>query len=49
MNNKGVSLVEFVIGIFLVCIIVITLYGIIAYGNKPVSEMPIWLYWILRG
>jgi len=48
MNNKGMTLVEFVITIFLTVMIGITLWGLICYGNKPVSEMPIWLYWFLK-
>lgn len=48
MNNKGLTLVELIIAIILVGIIAITLYGLIKYGNKPVSEMPIWLCWLLR-
>lgn len=47
MNNKGMTLIEFIITVFLVVIIAITLWGLIRYGNKPVSEMPIWLYWLL--
>lgn len=47
MNNRGMTLVEFIITIFLVGLIAITLWGLITYGNKPVSEMPIWLYWLL--
>ena len=47
MNNKGMTLVELIITIILVAIIGITIWGLICYGNKPVSEMPIWLYWLL--
>ena len=47
MNNKGITLVELIITIFLVAIVGITIWGLIRYGNKPVSEMPIWLYWLL--
>lgn len=48
MNNKGLTLVELIILIVLWSIIAIMLYGLIKYGNKPVSEMPIWLYWLLH-
>ena len=47
MNNKGMSLVELIIAIIFVVIIGITIWGLICYGNKPVTEMPIWLYWLL--
>lgn len=47
MNNKGMTLVELIITIIIVVIVGITLWGLICYGNKPVSEMPIWLYWLL--
>lgn len=49
MDNKGLTLVELIIAIFMLGLIAIGLYGLIAYGNKPVSEMPIWLYWLLKG
>ena len=48
MNNKGLTVLELIILIFLVGLIGLTLYGLICYGNKPVSEMPIWLYWLLK-
>ena len=47
MNNKGMTLIELIITIILMGIIAITIWGLICYGNKPVSEMPIWLYWLL--
>ena len=48
MNNKGMTLVELIICIFLLAIIAIMLWALISYGNKPVSEMPIWLYWLMN-
>ncbi len=48
MNDKGMTLVELIITIILAVIIGITIWGLIRYGNKPVSEMPIWLYWLLN-
>lgn len=48
MNNKGVTLVELIIIIFMIMILAITAWGLIHYGNRPVSEMPIWLYWLLK-
>lgn len=47
MNNKGMTLIDLIITIILMGIIAITIWGLICYGNKPVSEMPIWLYWLL--
>lgn len=47
MNNKGMTLIELIITIILAVMIGVTLWGLICYGNKPVSEMPIWLYWLL--
>ena len=49
MNNKGLTVHELIVLFFIIGIIFITLYGLIKYGNKPVSEMPIWLYWFLGG
>ena len=48
MNNKGMTLVELIITIIFAVIVGITIWGLIRYGNKPVSEMPIWLYWLLN-
>ena len=47
-TDKGITLIEVIISFFIIGIIGITLYGLIAYGNKPVSDMPIWLYWLLK-
>lgn len=47
-NNNGLTLVELLITVFMFGIIALIAYGLIVYGNKPVSEMPIWLYWLLR-
>lgn len=48
MNNKGTTVVELIITIIFVAILGIMSWGLICYGNKPVSEMPIWLYWLLN-
>lgn len=47
-NNKGITLVELIIMITLIAIIALWFYTVGKYGNKPVSEMPIWLYWLLH-
>ena len=47
-NNKGMTLIEAIITIICIVIIVLWLYTMSKYGNKPVSEMPIWLYWLLH-
>ena len=48
MNNKGMTLVELIITIIAVVLVGIWVWAMIRYGNKPVSEMPIWLYWLLN-
>lgn len=48
MNNKGLTVMEIITSLFIIGLVGITLYALIKYGNKPVSEMPIWLYWLLR-
>lgn len=48
MDNKGMTLVELLITIICVVLCSFVLLCLIHYGNKPVSEMPIWLYWLLR-
>ena len=48
MNNKGLTVMEIITLLFIIGIVGISLYGLIKYGGKPVSEMPIWLYWLLR-
>ena len=46
MNNKGLSLVEFIICAFLFILISGFLFVMLKYGGKPVSEMPIWFYFL---
>lgn len=48
MNNKGITLVELLITIIFIVLCGVVVLGLIRYGNKPVSEMPIWLYWLTR-
>lgn len=47
MNDKGLTVVELIILIFMCTLIAIMVYALIKYGNKPVSEMPIWVYWLI--
>ena len=47
-NNKGMTLIEVIITIICIAIIAFWIYTMSKYGNKPVSEMPTWLYWLLR-
>lgn len=49
MNNKGMGLFELIISVCLIAMISITIYGLIKYGGKPVTDMPIWLYWLISG
>ena len=45
--NRGMKLFELIIFICLIVIIGITIYGLIKYGGKPVTDMPIWMYWLI--
>lgn len=47
MNDKGLTVVELIIVIFMCILIALMVYALIKYGNKPVSEMPIWMYWLI--
>lgn len=47
-NNKGMTLVEVIIAIIFIVLIALFFYTMSKYGNKPVSEMPVWLYWLLH-
>ena len=47
MNDKGLTVVELIIAIFMCVLIALACYALIKYGNKPVSEMPIWMYWLI--
>ena len=47
-NNKGMTLIEVIISIICIMIIALWFYAMGKYGNKPVSEMPVWLYWLLH-
>lgn len=48
MNNKGLTVMEMITSLFIIGLVTLTLYVLIKYGNKPVSEMPIWVYWLLK-
>ena len=46
-NNNGLTFVELLITVFMFGILALVAYALIVYGNKPVSEMPIWLYLLI--
>lgn len=47
-NNKGMTLIEVIILIMCIVVIALFLYAMSKDGNKPVAEMPVWLYWFLH-
>lgn len=47
MNNKGITEIELIITILAIMLIALFIYVMAAYGDKPVSEMPVWVWWLL--
>ena len=40
----------FVIAMLLVVTLIVTyVYALIKYGNVPMSELPTWVWWLLKG
>ena len=48
MNNKGLTLVELLCVIAMIAVCVVFISVMVKYGNTPVSEMPVWVYWLIR-
>lgn len=48
MKKFTLWLVTLLIWSFVIGIIVFYIWIFKEYGNKPVSEMPIWVYWVLN-
>lgn len=52
MNKRGFTFVEMMLVIAIVIIVVVScavpLYIYSQYGNTPVSELPMWVWWFMR-
>lgn len=46
MKNKPVLVV---LGIISIALIILMIYTYIEYGGKPISEVPAWAFWIMKG
>ena len=46
MKNDIPSLI---VTMLMIGLIVLLIYALIVYGNKPITEVPTWALWILRG
>ena len=46
-NNQGMTVLDLVICIFVIGLLVFWTIVLTTYGSRPVSEMPIWLYWMM--
>ena len=47
MSNKGFTTLELIFTVFTVGLVALLIYALVKYGNTPVSEMPVWVYWLL--
>lgn len=45
--NKGYTVVELLIIVTMLVLVGAFITVLVKYGNTPVSEMPIWVYWLL--
>ena len=45
--NKGYTVVELLIIVTMLLLVGAFTAILVNYGNTPVSEMPIWVYWLI--
>ena len=45
--NKGYTVVELLIIVTMLLLVGAFTAILVKYGNTPVSEMPIWVYWLI--
>lgn len=46
--HKGLTPIELIIVIFIALIILFDLWVFVNYGNRSVTEMPLWLYLLTK-
>ena len=50
MNDNKMVSIGALIGVFLiVTLIIFYVFVAVKYANTPVSEMPVWVWWLLGG
>ena len=48
-SPKTIATVYILIFFSLILVIALRIYVLIIYGNTPVTEMPVWVFWIMGG
>ncbi len=48
MNNIWKGFKIFLMIVLIITLLIIIGYALVEYGNKPVSEMPVWMWWLLK-
>jgi len=50
LNDKRTKIAELILAtMFVILAIILHTYALIVYGNTPVSEMPVWVYFMIGG
>ena len=47
MRHEGLTLIELIFTVITICLAALVVYALVKYGNTPVSEMPVWVYWLI--
>ena len=48
MRNNRTSCGTMLIMAFLIVMVILSLFCAIAYGDKPITEVPAWAYWLMN-
>ena len=48
MNNLFIKLILLLFILICVGAIVLSIYAFITYGNKPITEIPSWVIWLIK-
>ena len=47
MRHKGLTPIELIFTVITICLAALVVYALVKYANTPVSEMPVWVYWLI--
>lgn len=47
MRHKGLTPIELIFAVITISLAALLIYALVKYGNTPVSEMPVWVYWLI--
>lgn len=47
MRREGLTPIELIFTVITICLAALVVYALVKYANTPVSEMPVWVYWLI--